>query len=67
MKRPEIDGEYVYIFDDEYVEGSVLDLNEEWKPIGLVRKDRRVSQHKVLAFYVIVILLYYFVYITCRG
>ncbi len=67
MKGTELEGEYVYIFDDEYVEGSVLDLNEEWKPIGVVRKDRRVSQRKIIAFYVIIILLYYYVYITCRG
>jgi hypothetical protein len=52
--------------DDEYVEGSVLDMNDEWRPMGIVRKDRRVSQNKIITFYVIIVLLYYFVYVIMQ-
>ena len=52
--------------DDEYVDGSVLDMNEEWRPMGIVRKDRRVSQNRIITFYVIVVLLYYFVYVIMQ-
>jgi len=57
---------YAYMQDDEYVEGSVLDMNDEWRPMGIVRKDRRVSQNKIITFYVIIVLLYYFVYVIMQ-
>lgn len=52
--------------DNEYVDGSVLDMNNEWRPMGIVRKDRRVSQNKIIIFYLIVVLLYYFVYVIMQ-
>ena len=47
---------------DEYVEATILDLNDEWKPVGLVRKSDRTSSYKVFAFCICIFTVYYFVY-----
>jgi hypothetical protein len=36
---------------DDLTEGSILDLNHEWKPIGLVKKYQKTKPFTITIFF----------------
>jgi hypothetical protein len=47
---------------DDLTEGSILDLNEEWKPIGLVKKHQKTQPFTITIFFFFLASFYFVVY-----
>lgn len=47
---------------DELIEGSILNLNEEWKPIGFVKKHEKIKQISVIIFCFSIASFYFIIY-----
>lgn len=47
---------------DELIEGSILNMNEEWKPIGLVKKHQKTKPIIVVIFCFSIASFYFIIY-----
>ena len=47
---------------DELIEGSILNLDEEWKPIGLVKKHEKIKKITVVIFCFSIATFYFIIY-----
>lgn len=54
--------------ENEYIEGSIFDLNDEWKPVGLVPKHRsRNRKLKLLIFFSVITTFSYIIYYVLNS
>lgn len=55
-------------YNDDYIEGSIFDLDDEWKPIGLVPKHRsRNNNVKIIIFCACIGTFAYILYSTLHD
>lgn len=55
-------------YNDDYIEGSIFDLDDEWKPIGLVPKRlSRNNNVKLVIFCVCISIFTYILYSTLHD
>lgn len=47
---------------DDLIEASILNLDEEWKPIGLVKKYEKTKQITVIIFCFSIATFYFIIY-----